>query len=124
MDVGFVALDWDGLGEAEAAARVTKDVAEDAVKATAENAAKMEIHHLLPQSQNLKPFFERAGLNIEDWTTPLRKDLHTLKPLGIHAGKFEESWNGQWQQFFTKFPNANKQQILDQLAKMRKEFGI
>ncbi len=40
VDVGFVALDFDGMGEAEAAARVAKDVAEDAVKAAAENAVR------------------------------------------------------------------------------------
>jgi len=43
---------------------------------------------------------------------------------GVHVGSFEESWNGRWKIFFDKNPNASRGDILDQLAKMWKEFGI
>ena len=123
VDVGFVALDFDGMGEAEAAARVAKDVAEDAVKATAENAAKMEIHHLLPQE--FASYFKAKGLDPEDYTIQLRRDIHRLKPNGLHAGPRLQSWNGQWEQFFEAHQwNPSKEEILDELAKLRKQFGI
>ena len=123
VDVGFVALDCDGMGEAEAAARVAKDVAEDAVKAAAENAAKMEIHHLLPQQ--FAVFFERVGLDPQDYTMELSASDHRLKPNGIHVGLRPESWNGQWKQFFESHGlNYTKQDVLDQLANMKHEFGI
>jgi RHS repeat-associated protein len=83
-----------------------------------------EIHHLLPQSGKLKPFFERAGLNIEDYTIPLDKTLHRLRPNGIHTGPTADSWNGVWKQFFDQNPNATKEEILNQLEKMRRDFGI
>ena len=81
-------------------------------------------HHLLPQSKDLKPFFERAGLDIEDYKIPLDRAAHRFLPDGIHTGPSEESWNGVWKQFFKDNPNASKGEILKQLAKMRKDFGI
>jgi hypothetical protein len=85
---------------------------------------EVELHHLLPRSEKLKPFFERAGLNIEEYKIPMDKAAHRLLPDGIHTGPFEESWNGVWVQYFKEYPKANAQQILVQLAKMRKAFGI
>ena len=122
VNVGFVALDFDGMGEAEAAARVAKDVAEDAVKATAENAAKMEIHHLLPQE--FASYFRAKGLDPEDYTIELRQDVHRLKPNGLHAGLRLQSWNGQWKQWITAHPEAREGAILRELAKLREQFGI
>ena len=87
-------------------------------------AAETELHHLLPQSKTLAPFFKRAGLNIEDYRIPLDKAAHHLLPNGIHTGPAAESWNGVWKQFFDANPGASKQAILDQLAKMRNDFGI
>ena len=79
---------------------------------------------VLPQSKKLAPFFKRAGLNIEDYKIPLDKATHRLRPDGIHTGPSAESWNGAWAQFFKANPGASKQAILDQLTKMRKDFGI
>jgi hypothetical protein len=83
----------------------------------------IEMHHLLPQAKRFRPFFLRAGLDIEKYKIPLDKALHRLKPNGIHT-KGGGNWNAVWDQFFKAYPNANKGQILDQLGKMRKMFGI
>jgi hypothetical protein len=72
----------------------------------------------------LATYFERAGLDIEDYKIPLNKAAHRLRPNGIHTGPYAESWNGVWDQFFKANPNASKQEILDQLEKMRNDFGI
>jgi hypothetical protein len=47
-----------------------------------------------------------------------------LKPGGLHTGKGAENWNGAWKEFFRQNPNPSKQEILDQLAKMREDFGL
>ena len=81
-----------------------------------------EMHHLLPQAKGLKEFFTRAGLDIEKFKIPLDTATHRLKPNGVHTGT--ENWNKIWNEFIEANPNATKQEILDQLAKMRQEFGI
>ena len=84
----------------------------------------MEIHHLYPQQ--FREQFEKAGVDIdaEESQTILPKSLHTGAPDGVHAGPYENSWNGQWDNFFQNNPNPSKQQIIDQLAKMRAATGI
>jgi hypothetical protein len=55
------------------------------------------------------------------------KAKHRLKPGGAHTGKGIENWNGAWKAFFDGFKNGAKptrEQILEQLAKMRRAFGI
>lgn len=80
----------------------------------------IEQHHQLPKQ--FKDKFEKAGLNIEDYTISLDKADHRLKPGGLHTGS--ENWNKQWKKFFDKNPSATKGDILKQLSKMRKAFGL
>jgi hypothetical protein len=86
------------------------------------DASEYDIHHLLPKQ--FADGFKKAGLDPEEYTIPLLKSRHRLKPDGIHTGRFEDSWNGQWKKFFEKTENPDAKQILDQLAKMRRDFGI
>ena len=58
--------------------------------------AVLEMHHLLPRT--FINYFERAGLNIEEYKIPLERVLHRLKPCGIHTGA--ENWNKVWMDFF------------------------
>ncbi len=81
------------------------------------------MHHLLPQSKTLKPFFDRAGINIEDFKIPLDVAKHRLKPDGVHTIG-GGNWNKVWKEYFDATPNASRAQILEQLAKMREQFGI
>jgi RHS repeat-associated protein len=85
------------------------------------SSSAAEGHHLLPQQ--FKPQFERAGLDIEKFKIPLDKAKHRLKPDGVHT-KGGGNWNKRWEEFFDKYPNANKKQILEFLDKLRLEFGI
>ena len=64
------------------------------------------------------------GLDVENYVEPLEFERHRMKGTGVHSGPYPESWNGQWRQFIRKNKGASKQEILDQLAKMRKAFGI
>jgi hypothetical protein len=88
----------------------------------AEGAGKVvdEQHHQLPQQ--FKERFENAGLDIEDYKISLDRSTHRLKPDGLHTGN--NSWNKQWNDFFRQFPNVGKPEILNQLDKMQKAFGL
>ena len=70
------------------AAAALVDKADDLVRQfpipNAPNSA-IEMHHLLPQSKALKPFFKKSGLDIEDFKIPLDVAKHRLKPDGIHT---------------------------------------
>lgn len=61
-------------------------------------------------------------MNIEDYKIPLDKAKHRLKPEGLHTG--QDNWNKQWADFFKENPNASKDEILDQLDKMMKNFKL
>jgi RHS repeat-associated protein len=80
----------------------------------------IEKHHLLPQQ--FKKQFKKAGLDIEKYKILLDKADHRLKPGGLHTGA--NNWNKQWADFFKRKPNATKDQILNQLNKMMKDFGL
>ncbi len=81
------------------------------------------MHHLLPKSKALKPFFERAGVNIEDFRIPLDVAKHRLKPDGIHTIG-GGNCNKVWKDYFKGNPNASADEILEQLARMREQCGI
>ncbi len=81
------------------------------------------MHHLLPQAKRFKKYFKKAGLDIEDFKIPLDKAKHRLKPNGVHT-KQGGNWNKQWDNFFEKFPEASKEQILEQMSNMRQALGI
>ena len=93
----------------------------DAAKAAKVGEETIEMHHLLP-----KEFVERfkwAGLNIEDFKIPITKAQHRLKAYGgIHTGP--NNWNKMWAKFFDKNPKARREQILQYLEIMKKEFKI
>ena len=79
-------------------------------------------HHMLPQQFRAK--FKQAGLNIEDYTVDLPSNFH----YDIHGRgggeKWRNSWNQQWLHFFDQNRNPSRDQILNQLQKMKQEFGI
>jgi hypothetical protein len=104
----------------EAAERIVMDVGE---KEALQTGSEIEMHHLLPQAKRFRKYFENTGLDVEDYQIPLEKWRHRLKPYGVHTNS-GGNWNKVWKQFFKDFPKANKEQILKQLNKMRKDFGI
>ncbi|MEH2048251.1 eCIS core domain-containing protein [Nostoc sp.] len=81
------------------------------------------IHHLLPQE--FKEKFEAAGLDIEKFKVVLNPEEH-LKD--VHGGAPRGGlWNLAWENFFKKHQNITPQlqpEILEELARLRKVFGI
>lgn len=103
---------------AESATDVAKGI--DKAIDVAKEGAKFERHHLLPQQ--FREQFTKAGLNIEEFTVNLPKELHRLKPGGLHTGS--RNWNKQWRKFFQENPNATKSEILQHLEKMKNDFNL
>ena len=85
-------------------------------------AARMENHHQLPRQ--FEDWFNRVGLKIEDFVIRIGRKAHRMKPNGLHVGKGEANWNGAWEAFVRRVPDATKRQILNQLARMRGIFGL
>ena len=110
------------LGEQLAKDIKPKAEPEPETKGPARKAYPDEGHHFLPKQFADK--FKKVGLNPDDFVEPLPKDVHRLRPGGIHTGPHDSSWNGQWQQFFNDNPIYTQQDVLNQLAKMKKSFGI
>ncbi len=107
-------LELKGAKSAEAASKILKDLAD----------IEIEAMHLLPQAERFAPKFKKAGLEIKDYLRPIEKALHRKKiGPGLHTN-VGGNWNKVWDDFFKKYPKAKRQQILDQLAKMLKDFGL
>ena len=83
-------------------------------------ASRIERHHQLPRA--FRKQFERAGLDIEQFKVDLPSGTHRLKPGGLHTGP--NNWNRQWKEFFEQNESPTRHQILDQLDRMRTNFGL
>jgi len=81
-----------------------------------------ERHHLLPLQ--FADRFKAKGLDPEDYVIRIPASRHRLAPYGVHSGRYEDSWNGRWEQFFNQNADPSREQILEQLRRMRIEFGI
>jgi RHS repeat-associated protein len=62
-------------------------------KGPARKAYPDEGHHFLPKQ--FADNFKKVGLNPDDFVDPLPRDVHRLKPNGLHTGPYQDSWNGQ-----------------------------
>ena len=57
---------------------------------------EFENHHNLPREFNKD--FLRCGLDPEDFTTYVPRNLHRIRPEGLHTGP--TNWNSQWREYF------------------------
>ena len=59
---------------------------------------------------------------------PISPNANRLSNVALHTGGVHTNsggnWNGVWDEFFKENPNATRQEILDQLSRMRSDFGI
>ena len=90
-----------------------------------EEVEKTVQHHIFPQARDLRPQFEEAGIDIDEWAIDLPKWEHDR----IHSwegfrGYFGSGgvWNENWRQFFAEPQFANTPptpgQIWEQAFKM------
>lgn len=76
---------------------------------------KPQAHHDLPQADRFQPHWNRAGLDIDD---PAFGRWVEGGPVGDHQ-KWSKTFNDEWDAFFDQFPAATRDQILDQMNKLR-----
>ncbi|MBI2908789.1 MAG: DUF2380 domain-containing protein, partial [Chloroflexi bacterium] len=81
----------------------------------------LEFHHLLPQQ--FKSYFERAGLNIDEFVIRIPAGDHRFNPNGLHTIR-GGNWNRVWRDFRDAHPQAEAPEILEQLARMVVQFGL
>jgi uncharacterized lipoprotein (TIGR02269 family) len=79
-----------------------------------------ERHHIYPQEQELKKWFERKGINIHQWTLALEIEEHRR----IHRGPNGGAWNEAWRRFKRANEDATKQEIELHAGKLIYEFNL
>jgi hypothetical protein len=80
--------------------------------------SELEPHHTLP-TQFKPKHFDRLGIDIDHFLLYMPRDLHRLKPHGLHTGP--EHWNELWNRFFDARSKPTKEKVLEQLLKMLKQ---
>ena len=121
VDVGKKVFKWvkgffGGSDAAERIAKASKKL-EAWAKKVSKGTDKLSTHHMLPQEEALRRYFERANLDINQFTVQLPRDSHRMKIAGgLHTNSVK--WNRQWHEFFERNPDATADQILEQLEKM------
>ncbi len=119
LDIGGALLPFaTGLGMVARVGSKADDVTRFVSKI--DDVVKIEKHHLLPRE--FRAFFERAGLNIEEYIMELPIKQHRLKPGGLHTGT--ENWNKAWKEFFSRFPNATRYEILSELSRLKMKYKL
>jgi hypothetical protein len=83
----------------------------------------LEEHHGLPKA--FVDYFQKAGLNVEDYVIILTAAQHRLKPKGVHTGKGRGGdWNTEWDEFRKANREPNRDDIERHLDKMKDKYGI
>jgi uncharacterized lipoprotein (TIGR02269 family) len=72
-------------------------------------------HHLFPQAQEFRVWFNSNGINIHEWTMLLPEQVH----LRIHQGANGGPWNAAWRQFMRANPGHVPPEVL-----IRKAFEL
>jgi hypothetical protein len=83
---------------------------------TGEEGVGMDAHHVLPQAERFQKFFERAGINIHD-----PENLRWW-PSASHK-QAAKAYNKFWINYFDSNPTASKADILEEGAKLMRNYG-
>jgi RHS repeat-associated protein len=71
-------------------------------------------HHIFSRAG--RPFFEAAGIDIDEHTVTIPRDEH--------LGNVHPEWNNEWEEFFAKDPFPGKAAIEDQAAIMMERHNL
>lgn len=92
-------------------------------------APKFQKHHIMPQKH--RAWFERKGINIDDFSVKLESKEHLS---GVHGkGGFvgsgnvkypKEKWNDLWDDYIDKNPGATPKEIYQHAGKLMDQFGL
>ena len=76
---------------------------------------KLIKHHLFPQAQEFRGWFNKSGVNIHEWTMLIPEHVH----LRIHRGAKGGPWNAAWRQFMGANPIPPPREVM-----IRKAFEL
>jgi len=76
---------------------------------------KLIKHHLFPQAQEFRGWFNKSGVNIHEWTMLIPEHVH----LRIHRGAKGGPWNAAWRQFMDANPIPPPREVM-----IRKAFEL
>ena len=108
-DLGKLLLHIAGKEGEELTADAAKPIARD------------PFHHIFPQRPDLAAEFRARGINPDDFTMQIPRDLH----IDIHSGGSRGgAWNQAWEDYFRANPGATASDIYKQAGKMLYEFRI
>jgi hypothetical protein len=114
---------------AEAETRALARVACEAAARDAEAIAprllgpgRMMDHHIFPEQ--FRSLFEKAGIEIDNFTVPLTESTHLKGVHGRGLGDLPGGWNGRWSDFFSANPNATATEIYQFGGRLMDEFGL
>jgi uncharacterized lipoprotein (TIGR02269 family) len=79
-----------------------------------------EKHHIFPQQELLRRWFEGKGINIHEYTILIDKELHHR----IHKGPEGGPWNAAWREFRRSNERATKEEIWSFAWQLCVRFGI
>ncbi len=79
-----------------------------------------EKHHIYPQADDLKEWFEKKGIDIHQWTLALEVEEHRR----IHRGARGGPWNEAWRRFKNDNPDATRLEMELHAGKLIYEFNL
>ncbi|MFL5349215.1 MAG: TIGR02269 family lipoprotein [Hyalangium sp.] len=87
-------------------------------EAAQERNKQHEQHHVFPRA--FREFFERKGINIDEYTIL----LEVMKHRSIHAGPKGGPWNARWGEWIPKHLGAPKEEIFRYAGQLIYEFEL
>jgi len=82
---------------------------------------RWEKHHIFPQEQELKDWFEIQGVKIHNYTMPIPRDVHhRIHSVGGRGG----AWNQAWHDFKLHNPGASPLEIFKHAGQLIHRFDL
>ena len=76
-------------------------------------------HHIFPQADKYRSFFEARGINVDEYTAVLGQGEHEA----IHMPGTEH-WNKEWDAFIAGHQNASEQEVFEFAGRLMDKFKI
>jgi uncharacterized lipoprotein (TIGR02269 family) len=100
--------------------RLTPGRAEQLVSQEGRRSKPYERHHIYPQEDDLKKWFESKGIDVHQWTLALEVEDHRR----IHRGARGGPWNAAWRRFRDDNRGATKLEVELHAGKLIYEFNL
>ncbi|WP_342381928.1 TIGR02269 family lipoprotein [Myxococcus stipitatus] len=83
---------------------------------------RWEKHHIFPQAEDLRVWFEGQGVKIHHYTLPIPRELHQRIHSGARGGG--GAWNDAWRAFRDDKPGASPEEIFKHAGELIYRFQL